>query len=112
MLAGLRSFGALVAGGAADARVLELDGVSGNIAPRAIAGAAANSVIYEDSGSLVASLDRLTSAYEDAGVESWRVWVPEGDRTAAGLLARAGFEPSEVRTGMGLELERFDGEVA
>ena len=112
MLAGLRSFGALVAGGAADARVLELDGVSASIAPRAIAGSAANSVIYEDSGSLVASLDGLASAYEDARVESWRVWVPEGDRTAAALLARAGFEPTDARTAMGLELGRFSGQIA
>jgi GNAT superfamily N-acetyltransferase len=45
-----------------------------------------NSVFYEDGEQLLAALDRIAEAYDQAGVNAWTVWVPEVDeRTAAGL---------------------------
>jgi GNAT superfamily N-acetyltransferase len=107
----LRSFCTLIASGTTDSRVLAFDGLSASIAPHARAGSAANSVVYENSESLVESLDRLAIAYEEAGVESWCVWVPEGDRHVTSRLAGAGYELTDTRTAMGLELERLGGEM-
>jgi len=49
-----------------------------------------NSVFYEDGERLIASLDRIADAYDEAGIRAWTVWVPEADRTTAAALEEAG----------------------
>ncbi len=49
-----------------------------------------NSVFYEDGERLLASLDRIAAAYEQAGVRAWTVWVPEAEAPVARGLADAG----------------------
>ena len=63
-----------------------------------------NSVFYEDGERLLSSLDRVASAYDEAGVRAWTVWVPEADeRTAAGL-AEAGHQLDAKPTAMAMEI--------
>src|SRR5207244_241712 len=49
-----------------------------------------NSVLYEDAGSLPATLPILADQYERAGVGAWTVWVPPGDDEAKDILKAAG----------------------
>ena len=49
-----------------------------------------NSVFYEDGEKLLASLDELAEAYEEAGIEAWTVWVPRSDEEVAQGLEAAG----------------------
>ena len=77
---------ALDAGGSA----WERDGVLASIIPAVPSRSVFNSVFYEDTASLLDSLDDLAAAYDEAGVEAWTVWVPEEDTEAAAGLERAG----------------------
>jgi GNAT superfamily N-acetyltransferase len=62
------------------------DDVLAVIIPSAPERSVFNSVFYEDGERLLSSLDRIATAYEEAGVRAWTVWVPDDDeRTAAGL---------------------------
>jgi len=66
------------------------DGVTAAIVPRSPKRSFFNSVLYEDPGALIASIDELARVYDDAGVEAWTVWVPEADTDVAGALESAG----------------------
>jgi GNAT superfamily N-acetyltransferase len=64
--------------------------VCASIVPQAPERSVFNSVFYEDPQRLLASLDAIQAAYDEAGVRAWTVWVPEGDREAADGLEAAG----------------------
>jgi ribosomal protein S18 acetylase RimI-like enzyme len=49
-----------------------------------------NSVLYTDTAAMIGQIDSLASAYGDAGIEAWTVWVPEADREVAEALEAAG----------------------
>jgi GNAT superfamily N-acetyltransferase len=70
--------------------VWEEEGVLAAIIPQAPDRSVFNSVFYEDGERLVASLDRIAAAYDEAGVRAWTVWVPEADRKTAAALKEAG----------------------
>ena len=83
------------------------DGVVAAIFPRAPERSVFNSVFYEDGERLLLSLEEIASAYDDAGVNAWTVWVPEGDeRTAAGLAAAGHALDAEPRA-MGMEISEL-----
>jgi GNAT superfamily N-acetyltransferase len=63
-----------------------------------------NSVFYEDGERLVASLDRIAAAYDEAGVRAWTVWVPEADRDTATALEEAGHVFDAEPRAMAMEL--------
>ena len=63
-----------------------------------------NSVIYSDTEALVDAMPDLAAAYDEAGVEAWTVWVPEGDARATEALAAAGHALDAVPRAMGAEL--------
>ena len=71
-------------------RVIERDGVTAAVVPSCPARSVVNCVVYSDVSALGDALDELAAEYERAGVHAWTVWVPEHDREAAELLARAG----------------------
>jgi hypothetical protein len=82
---GMPPFWRLLAEGSGGAAWNE-EGVVAAIVPKAPDRSVFNSVFYEDDDHLLSSLDRIAAAYDEAGVNAWTVWVPEGDeRTAAGL---------------------------
>jgi GNAT superfamily N-acetyltransferase len=85
-------------------RVVERDGLLAAIVPAAPDRSVFNSVFYRDGERLLASLDELEAAYDEAGVRAWTVWVPEEDRgTAAGLAEAGHLDDAEPRD-MGMPL--------
>ena len=110
--ASLRAFYRVLAGGSEGGRLLELDGVTAAVSPHVPERSVLNGVVYEPGGALAQSLDRLASAYDEAGVIAWTVWVPPHDRDAARLLDRAGHRLDASPAAMAMELEglnRLDG---
>ena len=63
-----------------------------------------NSVFFEDSEELVDALPRLATAYDEAGVNAWTVWIPEQDEVARAGLERAGHVLDATPRAMGFEL--------
>jgi GNAT superfamily N-acetyltransferase len=84
--------------------VLESNGFLASIVPRTPDRSVFNSVFYEDGERLLASLDELSAAYDEAGVRAWTVWVPEEDRETAAALAEAGHLDDAQPRDMGMEL--------
>lgn len=74
-------------GGDDGSRLIERDGLVGAVVPRAPQRSIFNSVFYERPASLARELPVLAEAYAEAGVRAWTVWVPDGDRESADLLA-------------------------
>jgi GNAT superfamily N-acetyltransferase len=105
---GMRDWIAMLGGSAPDSRFLELDGAAAAIVPAVPDRSIANSVNYSDAGALAESLDRLTAAYDEAGVNAWTVWTPEFDREAIAVLEAAGHAFDGRPMAMVLELERFE----
>ena len=83
------------------------DDVLAAIVPMAAERSVFNSVFYGDGERLLASLDWIAEAYEEAGVNAWTVWVPEADeRTAAGLGEAGHVLDAEPRA-MGMEISEL-----
>lgn len=66
-----------------------------------------NSVFYEDGERLMASLDRIAAAYEQAGVRAWTVWVPEAEEPVALALADAGHLLDAEPRAMAMEISEL-----
>jgi len=67
-----------------------------------------NSVFYGgDSERLLASLDEIGTAYDEAGVRAWTVWVPKDDTDTAEALERAGHKFDAQPRDMGMELSEL-----
>jgi GNAT superfamily N-acetyltransferase len=88
--------------------LFDRDGVLGAIAPSCPDRSFVNAVVYEDADALGAARDELQSAYEQAGVRAWTVWVPEADWAAADLLQSAGHVLDARPRAMTLELAHAD----
>ena len=95
--------------GAAESRLLELDGVVASIAPGVPERSFFNSVIYERPEAIAASLGELERAYEAAGVDAWTVWVPQVDLETAALLKSAGHVLDAAPEAMVLQLSDLEG---
>lgn len=76
--------------GSAGGRMLVKPDLIASISPATPERSLFNSVIYAHPASLEHHLEEVATAYEDAGVCAWTVWVPELDRSGAQLLAGAG----------------------
>jgi GNAT superfamily N-acetyltransferase len=87
--AGMPPFWRLLAEGTGG-RVWERDGVCAAIVPASPNRSFFNSVLYEEPKQLIAAIDELADAYEEAGVAAWTVWVPAADTEVAGALETAG----------------------
>jgi GNAT superfamily N-acetyltransferase len=87
--AGMPTLWGLLAEGSGGS-TLKDDGLQAAIVPSSPDRSIFNSVFYEDGERLIASLDRIATAYEEAGVRAWTVWVPEADRETAAALEDAG----------------------
>jgi GNAT superfamily N-acetyltransferase len=83
--------------------------VVASIVPKAPDRSVFNSVFYEDPERLLASLDRIQAAYDEAGVRAWTVWVPEADAVAAAGLKEAGHVLDAEPRYMGMLLSDLRG---
>jgi GNAT superfamily N-acetyltransferase len=93
-----------LAAGADGARAVELEGVVAAVVPTVPERSVFNSVLYERPQDLAASLRELARAYDDAGVNAWTVWVPEGDHASAELLESCGHALDATPRAMVLDL--------
>ena len=98
----------LLARSSEGAHVFELDGVLASVVPGVPERSLPNSVLYESAESLVAVLPELALHYEEAGVDAWTVWTPEGDEQAAAALLDAGHALDADPAAMSLDLSRLD----
>src|SRR5919109_5599149 len=108
MLASLHAFAPLVVAGAADSHLVERDGVSAGVVPRAPDRSVFNSVFYTSATALAQALEELAAIYESEAVRAWTVWVPARDREAAAVLERAGHRLDAEPAAMVLELARLE----
>jgi GNAT superfamily N-acetyltransferase len=106
-VASMRASYALGARGAPDSRLLELEGVIASVIPATPERSVMNAVVYDRTEALEAALDELATAYEEAGVRAWTVWVPEDDERAARFLEAAGHKLDASPRAMDLELDRL-----
>jgi GNAT superfamily N-acetyltransferase len=98
----------MVAQACEEGRLVELEGVIASVVPVTPDRSITNSVAYESAAALERAHDRLESAYADAGVRAWTVWVPEADQAARRLLADAGHELDGTPTAMARPLTGFE----
>ncbi len=63
-----------------------------------------NSVMYTQSGDLLAHLDELVAIYDDAGVQGWTVWCPHDDAAVSAELARRGHRLDGTPDALALDL--------
>jgi GNAT superfamily N-acetyltransferase len=104
--AGMPPFWAQLAEGSGGSTWRE-DDVLAAIVPSAPERSVFNSVFYGDGERLLAALDRIAAAYEEAGVRAWTVWVPEADRATAAGLEEAGHVFDAEPRAMGMELSEL-----
>ena len=100
----------LVGGASEGARCFELaDGaVRASITPVRPDRSVLNGVAYSDTEALIAGLDELARAYDEAAIQAWTVWVPEEDTRAAQALEAAGHALDGVPRDMGAALADMD----
>lgn len=108
MLATLAEFNARTGENSEGGGSVRLDGLSAAITPVAPGRSVFNSVIYEDPAAVGPALGELATAYADAGVWAWTVWVPGEDAEVRRVLAAAGHRLDGEPRSMVLEL----GELA
>jgi len=87
---------------------IEREGLIAAVVPLTPERSVSNSVIYTDAEVLIDSLDEIASAYDEAGIRAWTVWVPEDDDETARALERAGHVLDAEPRAMGMELERAE----
>lgn len=104
MRANMLAFYRLVGERARGAEVIERDGVVAAIVPSSPKQSVVNGVVYDELGALMAVRDELEDRYERAGVQAWRVWVPERDDAAACWLAERGHRLTVAPRAMTLDL--------
>src|SRR5438067_581023 len=104
----MRATAELMAHGAPDSRTLTIDGVTAAITPATPDRSVMNGVTAEDFAKLPGVLDELATAYADAGVRAWTVWVPGDEPEARELLAQAGHALDATPAAMLLDLAELD----
>jgi GNAT superfamily N-acetyltransferase len=88
-----------------DGRTIELDGVTAVVCPSVPQRSIVNSVVYSDPDALADRLEDLASAYDEAGIIAWTVWVPDFEAATIALLEAAGHEFDGKPAAMSLNLD-------
>src|SRR5688572_7311547 len=107
MLNSIGAFFRLVGRSSEGAHVIELDGVVGSVCPAVPERSLPNSVTYESQDALVAALPELARRYDEAGVDAWTVWTPEGDGQAIAALDAAGHKLDADPAAMTIDLMKL-----
>ena len=95
---------AVFGAGAPDSRLIQRDGLVASVVPSTPQRSIFNSVFHTDPAALNTEVDDLATAYDDAGVCAWTVWVTDDDRPSAELLAERGHALDTSPRVMALEL--------
>ena len=105
---GLRDWIVMLGASSPGASLFERDGVSAAVVPACPGRSIVNSVSYTDADALARRLDEVASAYDEAGVGAWTVWVPEFDAEAIAALEEAGHVLDGSPAAMSIELGAFE----
>jgi GNAT superfamily N-acetyltransferase len=84
--------------------LIRTEGVVASICPPTPERSLFNSVYATGPEVLEAAIDELATAYAEAGIRAWTVWVPDYDRRSAELLAGRGHVLDGSPRTMGLDL--------
>jgi GNAT superfamily N-acetyltransferase len=107
--AGLAAFyRRLIAPGSRSSRLIERGDVVAAVVPIAPERSFCNGVVPQSSQGLSNALEALASAYQDAGVRAWTVWVPASDTRSTLLLEQSGHRLDATPAAMALELTGFE----
>lgn len=117
MLDSMEGFLSLIGPDSPGGSLIRRPGLVATVTPALPHRSVVNSVVYRDAGALAEALDELATAYEQAGVLAWTVWVPEGEDGARELLGAAGHVLDATPRAMAAPLGEIDlaggaGEVA
>lgn len=104
----LARFVRMLVAGAEDARLFERKGVAAAVSPSVPIRSIPNSVYYEGEAQLIDAIGDLGTAYAQAGVISWMVWVLEADTDAAAALQDAGCALDATPAAMSILLEDLE----
>lgn len=97
-------------GGAQSSQLIRREGLVASLTPVTPQRSLFNSVYYDDPAVLGEQLDSLAELYDSNGVAAWTVWVPDGDRETAGLLAARGHALDAEPRAMAMELADLGAE--
>ncbi len=103
-VAGLRDEVEAFGSGHPESRLIRGDGLLASVAPASPQRSLFNSVFYVDPGALADRFEELGETYDAHGVAAWTVWVPDGDRETARLLAERGHQLDAAPRAMALGL--------
>ena len=87
-----RAFYRALASGSPGASLIELDGVQATLVPVREWFSIFNSVLYANPASLERHHTQLATAYADAGIRAWTVWVPPTDSETGAMLKDLGHQ--------------------
>jgi GNAT superfamily N-acetyltransferase len=108
LIASLAQWSRMVDGSSEGMHAIEEDGFVATITPAAPTRSIVNDVVYWDAGVLGSAYDRLSAAYDEAGIGAWTVWVPDTDPATAELLAARGHVLDTDPEAMILDLETVE----
>jgi GNAT superfamily N-acetyltransferase len=94
--------------GAPDSQLMRRDGLLASLSPSTPQRSLFNSIFCDGVEPLAANIDELGELYDSHGVRAWTVWVPDGDRESAALLAERGHELDAAPRAMAMPLEKLD----
>jgi GNAT superfamily N-acetyltransferase len=90
--------------GAADSKLIRREGLLASVSPSTPHRSLFNSIFSDGVEPLAASIDELSDLYDSHGVRAWTVWVPDGDRESAALLAERGHKLDAAPRAMAIPL--------
>lgn len=105
LIASLAQWSRTIDGASEGMHVVERGGVVTTITPAVPDRSLVNDVVYWDGEAFAAAYDEIAAAYAAAGIEAWAVWVPDGDRRIADLLADHGHVLDSDPEAMVLDLD-------
>ncbi len=105
LIASLAQWSRTIDGASEGMRAIDREGMVLTVTPAVPQRSIVNDVVYWDSEALAAAYDELRRTYEDAGVEAWLVWVPDGDAAIARFLADRGHALDSDPEAMVLDLD-------
>jgi GNAT superfamily N-acetyltransferase len=108
LIASLAQWSRTIDGASEGMRVDERAGLVTTITPAVPDRSIVNDVVYWDGDALAAAYDEIDAGYAAAGIGAWTVWVPEGDRRTAEMLAARGHALDSDPEAMLLDLDAVE----
>ena len=108
LVASLAQWSRTIDGASEGMRAIDRDGLVTTITPKVPQRSIVNDVVYWDRDALAAAYDEIDTAYAEAGIGAWLVWVPEADTETADMLAARGHVLDSDPEAMVLDLDAIE----